>query len=57
MGVAEVKVLKPAKKNMLPAEQKPQVIDDYLAKELKEGRITRPFSPPSARKPILIGSE
>ncbi len=50
IGVAVFTTLNPAKKNMLSAEKNPQVVDDYLAKEVEAGNILGPFPLSSAPK-------
>ena len=36
---------RPASKNMLSARQNPQVVEEYLAKAVKEGRVIGPLNP------------
>ena len=48
ISIAECTKLNPAKKNMMSADINPQVIYNYLTKELQAGNILRPFQPSSA---------
>ena len=44
-GVNRSKGLSSAKKNMQSAAQNPEVIEEYLQKEMEKGNILGPFSP------------
>jgi len=46
MGFQHTKKLKSAKSNKPSANQHPEVIDRYLAREVSLGRVARPFSSP-----------
>ena len=43
IGVDQTATFKPANRNMGSAQQNPQVIDDYLQREIAQGNITGPF--------------
>ena len=43
IGVKESAVMRPAKQNMQSAAQNPQVIEDYLSKQIECGNILGPF--------------
>jgi len=45
IGINPAILLKPATKNMLSAQQHPEVIDDYLQKELQQEQMKGPFPP------------
>ena len=50
IGVKESAVMRPAKQNMQSAAQNPQVIEDYLSKQIECGNILGPFSAAVAPK-------